>query len=295
MATANQVLTLSHSPDPDDAFAWWGVLSGRAGIEGVEFDCIPRTMQQANIACLEDRVDVAAISSAAWPHFSGRYAILGVGASVGRGYGPALGSLRLRSAEELAGATVALPGNLTTGALLFRLMHPEVRTVELPCAEIGEAILRGDVDAGVLIHEELMNTKHRGLRRLECLGKRWEQETGLPIPVGLIAVRRTLGETLIDQIAGALRESIHAAFANRELATASAMSYSREAAPSIGEEFIGMFTNSDTAELPEDCREALRLLYARAYTADLIPALPAVRPVYPGKTTRNGVPHVITR
>ncbi|MCB2154086.1 hypothetical protein KQI84_04320 [bacterium] len=283
MTTSDQVLTISHSPDPDDAFAWWGVLSGRVSVPGVQFRCIPRTMQEANLACLHDEVDVAAISSAAWPHFSDRYAILGVGASVGRGYGPAVGSVNLQTLDELADATVALPGNLTTGALLFRLMHPQVRTVEMPCAKVGEAIVNGHVDAGVLIHEELMNLRHRGMRRLECLGKSWEQETGLPIPVGLIAVRQSLGDDLIEHIAHAVRESVEVALQNREAAVAFAMTYTHQAADGIGEEFIEMFTNSDTVELPEDCREALRLLFAKAYTADLIPSLPAVRPVYPAE------------
>ncbi|MEQ8819636.1 MAG: MqnA/MqnD/SBP family protein [Sumerlaeia bacterium] len=283
VAEETRILTLSHSPDPDDAFTWWGLVSGRVRVPGVRFEVTPRTMEQANRACLAERVDVAAISSAAWPHFSRKYAILGSGASVGRGYGPAVASRVCSSVAELDRATVALPGSMTTGALLFRLFHPLAATIEKPCSAVAEAIVNGDVEGGVLIHEELMNYAHKGLRRLECLGRRWLDETGLPIPVGLIAVHRRLGEELIARIAAAVAESVECGFRHRDKALTYAMNFSTQAVDGIGVDFVRMFTNEDTLALPEDCLAALRLLYAKAYVADLIPELPPVNPVYPGK------------
>jgi 1,4-dihydroxy-6-naphthoate synthase len=200
---------------------------------------------------------------------------------VGRGYGPALASLRLQSAEDILreDALVAVPGDSTTGALLLRLFFRGVRTVALPCEEIAAAILSGGVDAGVLIHEELLNLERKGLRRLACLGALWQEKTGLPIPVGLNVVRRSLGPDMMEAAAAAVRGSMEMAGRERSEASKWAMGYTHQAADGIAEKYLAMFANEDTLDLADDCLQALGTLYAMAFEAGLIESVPAVEPV----------------
>ncbi|MDK2972245.1 MAG: 1,4-dihydroxy-6-naphthoate synthase [Candidatus Sumerlaeota bacterium] len=274
--TQRSTLTVLYSPDPDDAFAWWGLITGRTALRAHVIRARAVPLLESNELCAQGIPDVAAISSAAWPFFSGDYAVLSSGASVGRGYGPVLGARADRADLDFARARVAVPGNMTTGAALFRLLHPGAETVECSCSEVPRRILSGDVDAGVLIHEELMNWADRGLRRVACLGEEWTARTGLPIPVGLIAVHRRLGTALIDELADALRRSIHLAFARRAEATAWAKRYSRETHPGIAERFIEMFTNEDSLDLAPDCVEALRALYGEGTARGLFPRVPTL-------------------
>ncbi len=267
-------LRISHTPDPDDAFAWWAIATGKIIVPGFDFELAPLHLQEANLGCRNNELDIAAISSAAYPFIANDYVPLTIGASVGRGYGPALATRDLNSPEQIHGRLVAVPGNNTTGALLFRLAFPNAKTIEMPCQQVAAAIANGTVDAGVLIHEELMNWQDKGLRRLACLGAEWHAHTDLPIPVGLIVVRRSIGTAAIARIATALRESIHLALARRDEALEWAMRYSIQTRPGIGKRFVEMFTNDDSLDFAPECYEALDRLYKTAFERGLIPAVP---------------------
>ena len=276
---AQHIIRAAFTPDPDDAFAWWAIATDRVRVANCTFQLSPRHIHEINQACIQEELDIGAISSAAWPLLYKNYKILSAGASVGRGYGPALVT---KSSDQLklgAGAIVAIPGAQTTGALLLRLFFPGVRTVELPFDQIAAAVHRGDADAGVLIHEELLNWRATGLHRLACLGERWMQETGMPIPVGLNVIHRRLGDDLIARISAAIRESMIRANQDCVEARAWAMRYSRQAQAGIADEFIRMFANDDTLQLGDDCLAALRKLYAMAYERGLIPSIPPVETV----------------
>ena len=164
----------------------------------------------------------------------------------------------------------------SSGALLLRLFFPDVQTVELPFDQVAPAIIAGELDAGVLIHEELLNWRAAGLRKIACLGQKWSESTGLPLPVGLNVVRRALGNNMIRRIGTLVRESMREASSHKAEASKFAMSYSREAEPEIGSRFIAMFANQDTIKLDADCLEALRVLYQRAHDRGLIDRIPAV-------------------
>lgn len=273
-ALAVQPLRACHTPDPDDAFAWWAIATGRVAIEGCAFGVSSRPIQQINEACLRREIDIAAISSAAYPLMAEDYAILASGASVGRGYGPALATRDLAHPRDILGGAVAVPGDLTTGALLLRLFFPGVQTVSMPFDAIAPALVRGQIAAGVLIHEELLNWEAKGLRRLLCLGQEWQRQTGLPLPVGLNVVRRDLGDSRMRAIARAVHQSMLEADGHPDLATAHAMGYSIQAREGLGEEFIRMFANEDTLCLDSACRRALRVLFDWAHTAGLTPPVP---------------------
>lgn len=274
-----RTLRACHTPDPDDAFAWWAIATGRLALPGTRIEVDARPIQQINEACLAGELDIAAISSAAYPLLAERYAILDSGASVGRGYGPALATRDLAALGDVRSATIAVPGDLTTGALLLRLFFPGVRTVAMPFDAIAPALLAGEVQAGVLIHEELLNWEARGLRRLLCLGAEWQRRTGLPIPVGLNVIRRDLGRAAMAAVSRLVRRSMEEADRRPEEAMAHAMRHSREARRGIGARFVRMFANADTLHLDTDCLRALRLLFEMAHGAGLLPRVPEVAPV----------------
>ena len=264
------------TPDPDDAFAWWAIATGRLELPGFKFETSTSHIQEINEACLRKEYEIAAVSSAAYPKFSKEYAILSAGASVGRGYGPALASKKLTEAELKAGAKVGIPGELTTGALLLRMYYPGITTITLPFDKIAGEILNGNLDAGVLIHEELLNWKSLGLKRIACLGNKWFQKTGLPLPVGLNVVRKDLGRPNLKVINHCIRESMELANKHSTDAQAWAMKYSRQAESSIGVEFIRMFANDDTMEMDADCRKGLYVLYVEAVEHGLLDCMPEI-------------------
>ncbi len=184
-------------------------------------------MKELNQAALEGTYAVTAISSVLYPLIADRYAILSVGTSVGRGYGPVLVSKRFRHAEDLAGKRVGVGGIPTTGWLLLRWLCPDAVAVEMPFDQVGEAILRGEVDAGVMIHEELLFYPRLGLYRVADLGAEWCLHHDLPLPVGLNVVRRDLGKPLMERLCDVIRASLHFGLDHREDALAWASRYGR--------------------------------------------------------------------
>jgi len=267
-------LRVAHTSDPDDALAWWALRTGRISSGAEFFDVGACHIQEINAACQRGYYDVAAVSSAVYPSIAHNYAILDAGASVGRGYGPALVASQLDNPAQIGTSCVAVPGDLTTGAMLLRLFFPRASTVAMPFDAIAGAVVAGKVEAGVLIHEELLNWSDRGLKLLMCLGNEWTLRTGLPLTVGLVVARRELGLPRLRRINALLRASIEAGLKNRREALAWAMNFSIETRQGVGDKFVEMFTNADTLSLPPDCREALRQLYGTAHEHRLIAAVP---------------------
>lgn len=270
-----QNLDIAFTPDPDDAFAWWAILTGKIGLPGFHFNARPMHIHTINQMCRREELPVGATSSGAWPTIHRNYRILAAGASVGRGYGPALVSHE-RLTTLKPGQRVGIPGEQTTGALLLRLFYPGVETVELPFDEIAAAVLHKELDAGVLIHEELLNWRHAGLNRIVCLGARWKEETGLPIPVGLVVMHRRYGDECIRKFSALVRQSMVEARACSAEAKAWAMQYSREAESGIADQFMSMFANDDTLSLDAECVRALNVLYDMSFKRGLIAERPEV-------------------
>ena len=259
------------TPDPDDAFAWHAIATRRdAPPRGVELD-----VRFAPIAELNDRtaagaLDIAAISSAFYPGIARDYAILRPGASVGRGYGPRLAARSGMTLADLDGRRVGVPGNTSTGTALLRLFAPGAILVPLPFEEIAARVGSGELDAGVLIHEELMSYGDHRLVSVACLGDLWTRMTGLPLPVGLNVVRRSLGQALCAELARCVRDSILYALAHREEATEWALRFSRAHRPGVAERFIAMFANSDTVSMPPDCVTGLERLFDELRRAGIL-------------------------
>lgn len=267
------------SADPDDAFAWWGVIDGRVTIPGMACRVGAAGVHANNLACAAGEPDVAAISAAWYPAIARDYALLSPGASVGRGYGPALIAPAGASLESVARGPIAVAGLDTTGGVLLRLLLPQALPVELPWGEIPGAVARGQLPAGVAIHETLMTWRALGLRRLACLGAIWTSLTALPIPVGLVVAHRRLGAPLLTSIAGALRRSVLLAFEHRAEALAFAATFSISGDRLLMEEFVDRFTNADTAELAADALLGLRVLHVRMRECGLAATAPELHPV----------------
>jgi 1,4-dihydroxy-6-naphthoate synthase len=253
-------LTIAYTPDSDDAFYYYGLETGRVALAGYrpEFHRLP--MSALNRAALEGRFHVSAISSVVYPRLAGRYAVLSVGTSVGRDYGPALVSRRWRTADELRRRRVGVGGIPTTGWFLLRRFCPEAVAVEMPFDQIADAVAAGELDAGVMIHEELLYYPRLGLHRVVDLGAWWCLETGLPLPVGLNVIRRDLGRPALEEVCAAIRRSLLYGLSNREGALAAVSRFGRGAEGRCTRRFVEMFANNDSVRMPADVRQALRVL-----------------------------------
>lgn len=277
---AERVLRVGHSPDPDDAFMFFGLSKGHVRIRDYEIEHCLEEIDALNRRALRGELAVTAISAHAYPLVADRYWILTTGASVGRGYGPIVVARRgagIASIADLAGKSVALPGAMTTAALLARFFLPGARFQHLAFDSIIPAVCDGAVDAGVLIHEGQLTYADHGLAKIADFGTMWaDEEGGLPIPLGLDVVRKDLGAPLAREIDAALRESIRYALAHKNDAIAYALEFGRGIATNVGERFVGMYVNEDTIELPADGRRALTRLYERGAAAGVFATPPRV-------------------
>ena len=271
---SSRVMRVGHTPDMDDAFMFYAIAQGLVPLDGLAFEHVIEDIQTLNQRALTAELDVTAISAASYPALSKDYWILSVGSSVGQGYGPLVISKQSCTREELRHRRIAVPGLHTTAYLLLRLAVPDFVPVEIPFNEIPQAVQSGNVDAGLVIHEWQLIYRDAGLLPIVDLGIWWQQETKLPLPLGLNAVKQSLGRPLASRIAKALYDSILYAFAHQDDALAYAMRYARGTDLIRSRQFVGMYVNEDTMTLSQPCREALRVLFARAREAELISHVP---------------------
>ncbi len=274
-------LTIAYTPDSDDAFYYDALEHGLVSLPGYRLRFRREPMAVLNREALSGTNEVTAISSVVYSKIADRYAILSVGTSVGRGYGPVLVSREPLLLSDLAGRRVGVPGIPTTGWFLLRTLCPNAITVELPFDEIAGAVTRGELDAGVMIHEELLYYPQMGLRRVIDLGEEWCWRNALPLPVGLNVVRRDLGGAGMRTICGAISASLHYARTNPEPALARVSQFGRGAAGGCTEQFVQMFANDDSQHMPADVRAALRVLFAQMVALGASTAMPPIDIIEP--------------
>jgi 1,4-dihydroxy-6-naphthoate synthase len=268
-----RTLTIAYTPDSDDAFYYFGLESGRVRLAGFRPAFCREPMSVLNPTARAGVHDVTAISSVLYPHVADRYAILSVGTSVGRGYGPVLVSRRWHEPDELRGRRVGVPGIPTTGWFLLRWLCPEAVPVETAFDRIGEAVAAGELDAGVMIHEELLYYPRMGLHRVADLGAEWCRRHDLPLPVGLNVIRRDLGEAAVQRICAGIRRSLLYAHRHRDEALAWSSAFGRGTEGQCTGRFVEMFANEDSVRLPADARRALAVLLGEAAERGLAPAV----------------------
>jgi 1,4-dihydroxy-6-naphthoate synthase len=274
MTTANAVqeINIAHSPDSDDAFMFYGLATNKIRVPGYKFNHVLTDIETLNHRAINEAFyDVTAISFHAYPYLQDKYTLMACGGSVGEGYGPMIVSSRKLTLDEVKKTRIAVPGTLTTAYLSLKLFAPEIETAVVPFDKIIPAVVAGEFDAGLIIHEGQLTYANDGLVKLLDLGQWWREETGLPLPLGGNAIRRSFSAETLSITTNALRDSIQHALDHREEALAYAMQFARDLDPTLANRFVGMYVNERTLNYGEDGREAIRKLLDMGYERGIIP------------------------
>ncbi|HET6169524.1 MAG TPA: MqnA/MqnD/SBP family protein [Terracidiphilus sp.] len=270
-------ISIAHSPDSDDAFMFYGLATNKIRVPGYRFTHTLCDIETLNRRAQEEAFyDVSAISFHAYPYVQDNYTLMGCGGSVGEGYGPMVVSIKKLKPEDLKGMKVAIPGKLTTAYLALKVFNPDIETEIVPFDQIIPAILAGKYDAGLIIHEGQLTYAQNGLCKVIDLGVWWRETTGLVLPLGGNAIRRSLGADEHKIISKALRDSIQHGLDHREQALEYAMQFARDLDTSLANRFVSMYVNERTLDYGKDGREAIRKLLQVGHEKGLIPIEPKV-------------------
>ncbi|MGB9233292.1 MAG: MqnA/MqnD/SBP family protein [Terriglobales bacterium] len=264
-------ITVAHSPDSDDAFMFYGLATNKVRVPGLRFTHKLCDIETLNLDAQRGVYDVTAISFHAYPYIQQSYALMSCGGSVGEGYGPMLVSARPFTTTEIKQKRIAVPGKLTTAYLALELFAPGIEVEVVPFDQIIPQILEGKYEAGLIIHESQLTYDKSGLHRVVDLGKWWQKITGLPLPLGGNAIRRSLGPETMASVTQALHDSIQYAIDHRDEALAYAMQFARDLDTQLADKFVGMYVNERTLDYGEDGREAVRRLLDMGHKAGIIP------------------------
>jgi 1,4-dihydroxy-6-naphthoate synthase len=250
---------------------FYGLATNKVRVPGLRFTHTLGDIETLNRKAMEGVYDVTAISFHAYPYVQDKYALLPSGGSVGDGYGPMIVAARPCSPIDIKRKRIAVPGTLTTAYLVLRLFAPGVETEVVPFDQIIPQVLEGKQEAGLIIHEGQLTYDKSGLHRIVDLGKWWQKITGLPLPLGGNAIRRSLGPQVMSSVASALRDSIQYALDHRDEALTYAMQFARDLDAQMADKFVGMYVNERTLDYGPDGREAVRRLLDMGYKAGIIP------------------------
>ncbi len=270
---SDQTLLLGHSPDPDDAFMFYALAEGLIDTGPWRFEHVLQDIQTLNERALRGELHITAISMHAYPHVADRYALTPCGSSMGDRYGPIVVTREPRTIEELVGATIAIPGEMTTAFLVLNLLlgRGKYDHQVVMFDQIMDAVADGKVDAGLVIHEGQLTYRDQGLHKIVDLGEWWYVQTKLPLPLGGNCIRRDLGPTAITEINGILKRSIEFSLSHREEAVKHALQYARNMGTELADKFVGMYVNEWTVDYGDVGRRAVRELMTRGHQAGLLP------------------------
>jgi 1,4-dihydroxy-6-naphthoate synthase len=267
-----RIITVGHSPDPDDAFMFYALAHHKLDTGDLDFRHELQDIETLNRRALRGELEVTAVSLHAYAHLLDRYALLPTGCSMGDRYGPMVVARRPLSVEELRGARLAVPGTLTTAFLTLRLLLGDGFAYEVvPFDRILAAVAEGRFDAGLIIHEGQLTFHNQGLHLVVDLGVWWQGRTGLPLPLGGNVVRRDLGPQTIRDVSRLIKESIRYGLAHRDEALAYALTYARDMDRALADRFVGMYVNDWTLDYGPRGREAVRRLLEEGRRAGVIP------------------------
>jgi 1,4-dihydroxy-6-naphthoate synthase len=265
-----KTIHVAHSPDSDDAFMFYALAEGKIDTGDLRYVHELQDIESLNQRALKAELEVTAVSIHAYAYLSERYALLPHGSSMGDRYGPRLVARAPMTRADVRGKRIAVPGPLTTAYLALQLYEPEFEAVMTPFDQIEDAVVDGEVDAGLLIHEGQLTFGERGLHLIADMGEWWFQETGLPLPLGGNVVRKDLGENLIRTVSRHLRASIAYGLEHRVKALDHAMQFSRGLDRGKADEFVGMYVNDWTLDYGDRGRAAVRALLERGVAEGLI-------------------------
>jgi 1,4-dihydroxy-6-naphthoate synthase len=270
-AAETRTITVAHSPDSDDAFMFYGLASNKIETGDLRFEHVLEDIQTLNEKAARGVYDVTAISFHAYAYVFDRYALLPHGASIGEGYGPIVVSREQYAVEDIPRIKVAVPGTMTSAFLALRILSPEFEYVVVPFDRIIDAVLAGEADAGLLIHEGQLFYQRMGLRKVVDLGEWWKGWTDLPLPMGGNVVRRDLGAETIARVSDYLRQSIRYSLDHRADALAYAMQFARDMDEELADRFVGMWVNQLTLDYTERGRRAVQRLLDEGFERGVIP------------------------
>lgn len=267
-----RLITVGHSPDPDDAFMFYALAHDKLDTGDLQFRHELQDIETLNRRALRGELEVTAISIHAYASLLDRYALLPSGCSMGDRYGPMVVARRPMKVDELRSVKIAVPGTMTTAFLTLRLLLPDGFTHEvLPFDQIIPAVAAGKFDAGLIIHEGQLTFQNQGLHLVVDLGVWWQERTGLPLPLGGNVVRRDLGADTIRQISRLIKESIRYGLEHRQDALTYALQYARDMDRGLADQFVGMYVNAWTLDYGPRGRAAVARLLEEAYRAGVIP------------------------
>lgn len=272
-ASGDRTLTLGYSPCPNDTFIFHALVHGVVDAGGMRFTERLEDVETLNRLAAGAELDVTKISYGAAPALLRDYVLLRSGGALGRGCGPLVVAREPLTREELAGRRIAIPGRNTTANLLLRLFAPDAEPgVERVYSDIMPAVARGEVDAGLIIHESRFTYPQHGLVKVVDLGEWWEGTTGLPIPLGGIMARRALGEAAIRAIDDAVRRSVEHAFAHPEASRPYVRAHAQEMDDAVTQQHIDLYVNPFSIDVADEGERAIRALFARAAEVGIVPA-----------------------
>ncbi len=272
--TSPQKLTiqLGHSPDPDDAFMFYGLATGAMDSGPYHFVHILQDIQTLNERAMKSELEISAISLHAYPYVSKNYALTACGCSMGDNYGPMIVAKKPLTLEELKDKRIAIPGTMTTAFLAASIaIGKGFRNVVKPFDQILQYVEAGHADAGLIIHEGQLTYKNQGLVCCLDLGQWWMARTGLPLPLGGNVIRRDLGMDRILEITGILKRSIQFSLDHREEAVKYALRFGRDMNPQLADEFVGMYVNKWTLDYGPRGREAVNRLLDEGAAIGMVP------------------------
>jgi 1,4-dihydroxy-6-naphthoate synthase len=269
---SKRLITVGHSPDPDDAFMFYALAHDKLDTGELQFRHVLQDIETLNRRALRGELEVTAISIHAYASLLDKYALLPSGCSMGDRYGPMVVARQPLTLSQLKSARIAVPGTLTTAFLTLRLLLPDGFTYEvLPFDQILNAVAEGRFDAGLIIHEGQLTFQNQGLHLVVDLGVWWQEKTGLPLPLGGNVVRRDLGLPTMRTISRLLKESIRYSLEHRDVALEYALQYARDMDKTLADRFVGMYVNEWTLDYGERGREAVRRLLQEGHRAGVIP------------------------
>ena len=274
MNNAVRALRIGHSPDPDDAFMVWALAKGKLPTPGWDVALVPQDIQTLNQRAHLGELEVTAISAGAYPRVADKYALLATGSSFGRNYGPIVVTREPLGAAQLQGKLIAVPGEATTAFLLLNLALDGYTPVQADFTAIMGMVKRGEVDAGLLIHEGQLTYQREGFHKALDLGAWWAAESRLPMPLGLNAVRRDLGPERMAEAGRLFRASVEFGLAHEDEAVAYALDFGRGLDHETGKAFVRQYVNQDTLDMRGEGQDALRRLYQMAVDRGLLGQVP---------------------
>ena len=269
-------LTLGHSPDPDDAFMFYGLAKDLIPTNGYTFEHILQDIQTLNMRATRGELDISAISIHAYPYVSDKYALLPSGASMGDGYGPIVVSKKMLTKNELLKKRIAVPGEMTSAFLALQLWletpAKALNYIVVPFDQIFQTVLRGEADAGLIIHEGQLTYMQENLVVCEDLGLWWAKENnGLPLPLGGNVIHKKHAPEVRTTISRILTASIQFSLDHRTEAVNHALQYARDMGRDLADKFVGMYVNHWTLDYGDKGRESIRRFLGRGFEKGFLP------------------------